>query len=101
MCVPVGREIGARFGTMFEVSLTRRADQFFASADKSLAKKLARCFDRLSAEPFSGNNVKALKGELFGCWRYRVGDWRVIYEVNQVTMVVNVITIAHRKDAYE
>ena len=86
---------------MFELRLSAKAVDFFAAVDKRLAKKLARCFGQLEANPFLGNNVKPLKGPLAGCWRYRVGDWRVFYEVNQATNVIQVRTIAHRKDAYE
>ena len=86
---------------MFEVVLSPSAAAFYAAADRPLALKLARCFRRLEAEPRHGNNVKRLKGEWSGYLRYRVGDWRVIYRVDDDANRVNVIVIAHRRAVYE
>jgi mRNA interferase RelE/StbE len=33
--------------------------------------------------------------------RIRIGDYRVIYEINDGRLVVTVITIGHRRDVYE
>jgi mRNA interferase RelE/StbE len=86
---------------MFEVVLSPEAAAFYSKADRPLALKLARCFRQLEAEPRRGNNVKRLKGEWSGYLRYRVGDWRVIYRVDDETHQVNVIVIAHRSEVYE
>ena len=34
-------------------------------------------------------------------WRVRVGEWRVLYVIDDAAKVVNVTRIAHRKDVYE
>ncbi len=44
---------------------------------------------------------KALKGELNEFWRYRVGDYRVICQIQDDRLVVLVVRAAHRKDVYE
>jgi mRNA interferase RelE/StbE len=85
---------------MFEVVLSPSAAAFFAAADRPLALKLARCFRRLEADPRRNNNIKHLKGEWAGYLRYRVGDWRVIYRIDDDTRV-SVVVIAHRRDVYE
>ncbi|HNT88027.1 MAG TPA: type II toxin-antitoxin system RelE/ParE family toxin [Candidatus Hydrogenedentes bacterium] len=33
-------------------------------------------------------------------WRIRVGDYRVIYEINDNRQLIDIIAIRHRKDAY-
>jgi mRNA interferase RelE/StbE len=86
---------------MFEVVLSPSAAEFYVAADRPLALKLARCFRRLEAEPRRGNNVKRLKGEWTGYLRYRVGDWRVIYRVDDMAKRVNVVVVAHRREVYE
>jgi len=86
---------------MFEVVLSPSAAEFYAAADRPLALKLARCFLRLEAEPRQGGNVKRLKGEWSGYLRYRVGDWRVIYRVDEDSDRVNVLVISHRREVYE
>lgn len=86
---------------MYEVILSPDAQRVYADADPVLARKLARCFERLEAEPRSGNNVKRLSGTWAGYLRYRVGDWRVIYRIDEPRAAVRVLVIAHRKEAYE
>ena len=86
---------------MYKLVLSRESERFFQRVDKPIAKKLARCFAALERDPRSGNNVKALKGRFTGAYRYRVGDLRVVYSINEATATVLVITIADRKDVYE
>lgn len=86
---------------MYRLVLSREAQRFYQCCDKPAARKLARCFAALEQNPRGGNNVKPLKGRFSGAFRYRVGDWRVVYTINDPTLTVFVITIANRKDVYE
>ncbi|MGB7160936.1 MAG: type II toxin-antitoxin system RelE/ParE family toxin [Tepidisphaeraceae bacterium] len=86
---------------MFEVILSPETQAFFAGADAPLARKLARCFAQLEHDPRRHNNVKRLSGALAGRLRYRVGDWRVIYRIDDRARQVHVLLIAHRSEVYE
>jgi mRNA interferase RelE/StbE len=86
---------------MFRVELSNEAQRFFDRCDKPVAKKLARCFQSLERNPRSGNNIKPLKGKFVGSYRYRVGDLRVVYTIDDRAVVVFVITIAKRSDVYD
>jgi mRNA interferase RelE/StbE len=55
----------------------------------------------LEKNPRQGNNLKPLKGKFAGSYRYRVGDLRIVYTVNDRAVTVFVITIAKRSDVYE
>jgi mRNA interferase RelE/StbE len=44
---------------------------------------------------------KALKGDLAGLWRYRVGDFRLIFSIEDQRLVVLVLKVGHRRDVYE
>jgi mRNA interferase RelE/StbE len=81
---------------MYRVELSAEAQRFYERCDRPLARKLARCFESLEKDPRAGNNVKALKGQYAGSFRYRVGDVRVVYTINEQTVTVFVITIAKR-----
>ena len=85
---------------MFEVELSREAQRFLERCDDAIAKKLARCFQALEQDPRAGNNVKALKGPLAGSYRYRIGDLRVVYTIDDPDETVFVITVAKRSDVY-
>ena len=86
---------------MFEVILSPEAAAFFAAADPPLARRLARCFAQLEHEPRHHNNIKRLSGAMAGRSRYRVGDWRVIFRIDDRARRVNVLLIAHRSEVYE
>jgi mRNA interferase RelE/StbE len=86
---------------MFDVVFAPEARDFYANADRPLARKLARCFESLEQTPRSGNNIKKLSGEFSGYLRYRIGDWRVIYRIDDGEKKVVVALIAHRREVYE
>ena len=44
---------------------------------------------------------KSLKGNLKDYWRYRIGDYRVIAEINDDEVKILIIEIGHRKDMYK
>jgi mRNA interferase RelE/StbE len=86
---------------MYELVLSAEAQKNYASADQALAKKIARCFEQLEQSPRYHPNIKPLKGDFAGYYRYRIGDYRVIYQVDDETNQVLVSTIVHRREAYE
>ena len=51
----------------------------------------------LLTKPFSGQK---LKGRYAGLWRLRSGNYRIIYEIKQDILVILILRISHRKDAY-
>ncbi len=59
--------------------------------------RLAAAIDRLAETPYLG---AALKGDLRGLRRLRAGDWRVLYEVREDELVVLVVRVAQRREAY-
>ena len=85
---------------MFEISLSNNATKFYQQADEKLSTNLNNAFDELSLNPYFGNNIKMLKGKLFGLYRYRLGNYRIVYSVEETIKVIAVIWIGKRKDAY-
>ncbi|HLO89079.1 MAG TPA: type II toxin-antitoxin system RelE/ParE family toxin [Nostocaceae cyanobacterium] len=86
---------------MYEVILHPDAQKFYVNADKALAKKIARCLQQLEQNPRLHPNIKALKGDYAGLYRYRIGDYRVIYSIEDQLVQVFVMAIAHRSEVYE
>lgn len=44
---------------------------------------------------------KALVGDKKGYWRYRVGTYRIIVDIQDNLVMIEIINIAHRRDVYE
>ena len=69
---------------------------------KNIYKKIYDfVYPQLRFNPFFGANIKKLKGEFEGLYRYRVGDFRIFYKIDKETIIVFVIDMDHRKDAYK
>jgi mRNA interferase RelE/StbE len=86
---------------VWEIDLTRPAEKVYDKASKNIRQRLDDCFEDLEQNPLYGNNVKALAGKLKGLYRYRVGDWRVIYRPKTERKIVEIIAILPRGDAYK
>lgn len=56
--------------------------------------------DRVAASGNPRQFGKPLSGDLKGWWRYRVGDYRIICDVQEQRLVVLVVKIGHRGDVY-
>ena len=66
--------------------------------DKTDTKTAGRIVKGIMKLPSKGD-IKALEGEYSGWFRLRVGDWRVIYTVENNTVMI--VDISLRGDAYK
>ncbi|MEA2111978.1 MAG: type II toxin-antitoxin system RelE/ParE family toxin, partial [Campylobacterota bacterium] len=67
--------------------------------DRSWQKKILEAIKtKLIKDPYIG---KKLVGDLSSYYRYRVNDYRVIYEILEDEIILVVIKIKHRKDVYK
>jgi len=82
----------------YSIRFTRRAQDDFDSLDKPLQHRLRPHIDRLAADPFPAGAKKLHSDEPF--YRIRVGDYRVVYQVERKQLIVVVIKVGHRKEVY-
>ncbi len=69
--------------------------------DRSTAQNLLRYMNRLLQQTEDPRQRgKALTANLSGLWRYRVGDYRVICQIEDDQLVVLVVGLSHRSDVY-
>ena len=68
-----------------------------------LFDSILKAVEKIRQHPTSprGNTVKRLTRDLKGMWRYRIGDFRLVYEPDDKRRVVHLMSISHRKDVYE
>ena len=78
--------------------------EFTTSAYKELKKlfpqqrlSIVRAIDKLHLNPRLGN-VRTMIG--IKSWRLRVGDYRVVYDILDNRLLVIIIRVRHREDAY-
>ena len=81
----------------YSVRVKGSAAKELASLPRDARERLIGAIDGLGDEPLAGS---ALKGGLRGLRRLRVGDYRIVYELLDDELVVLVVRVAHRRDAY-
>ena len=85
---------------MYKVVYLDQVEEDLKKFDKSTIKKiLVRIETYLATDPKGLG--KPLKGEFQGYWRYRWGDYRVIYKISEGEILILVLRISHRKDVYD
>ena len=81
------------------VFLSRRAEKFLRELrDANLYRRLRAAIDNLAQNARPSSCVK-LAGEP-DLYRIRVGDYRVVYQVNDMRLTLLVLSIGHRRDVY-
>ena len=82
----------------FEVSFARSARKDLESLPVEVADRILYRIERLTENPRPRGSVK-LQGRR-GLWRIRVGDYRVVYTVDEAACYVDITQIRHRRDVY-
>jgi mRNA interferase RelE/StbE len=83
----------------FGLTLGRQAKKEIKSLDTSTVKRLEDRLRQLSHNPFDPRISKPIKMKP-GRRTSRVGDWRIIYQVNESEMMMEVISLWPRGKAY-
>jgi mRNA interferase RelE/StbE len=85
----------------FKIAETKSFEKTKQQIDAKLYEKIRNVvYPQLKNNPFFGANIKKLKGEFDGVYRYRVGSYRLFYAVDNDQVIVFVIDLKKRKDAY-
>jgi len=66
--------------------------------NRATAGRIERAIESLSSSPRPRQTRKLIGGE--GSYRLRVGDYRVIYEIDDSERIVDITAIRHRREAY-
>ncbi len=82
----------------YRVVFSKGADRQLLKLSEKLQKRLVRAAESLEGTPRPPRSKK-LQGEK-NLWRIRVGDYRILYEIEDAKLVVLVIRLAHRKNVY-
>ena len=75
--------------------------QDFRGQQDRIQRKLATyVYPQLRASPYVGKNIKKLRDTVPDTWRYRIGDYRFFYTVNERQRLVLMLAADHRGRAY-
>ena len=82
----------------YTVIIVKKADKFFNSLPEPQFLALKKAINALADDPRPFGYIK-LTGE--SSYRIRVGDYRIIYNIFEDIITVEVININHRKEVYK
>jgi mRNA interferase RelE/StbE len=86
---------------VWTIDYTDTAKTQLRKLDKQAARRILDFMDeRVAARANPRNTGKALTGPLGGLWRYRVGDFRVICEIQDGALRVLVVQLGNRREVY-
>lgn len=83
----------------YSVEITDIALKQYRKINKPYSTLIKDKIDLLAEKGLQLNNIKQLTGEFKGLYRLRVGDYRIIFSLED--NLITVIAILHRKDAYQ
>ena len=83
---------------VYEVKFTPSADRTLNRLDLQDQRRIILRVEELAVNP-RPPGVKKLAGP-GDLWRIRVGDYRVIYQINDDILLVLIVTVGHRGDVY-
>ena len=86
----------------WRIELSETASKQLAKLDKVEAKRITKFLrQRLAVIENPRSTGKALTGPLGGMWRYRVGDYRLICEIQDGVLRILVVKIGNRREVYK
>lgn len=83
---------------MFQIEYTKGARKDLKKLDQATKERIGAAIDALSLEPHPIGSIKMVGSEAL--YRIRIGNYRVIYEVQNKILTVFIIKVGHRKDIY-
>ena len=85
---------------MFKIVFKRSAEKELSKLPTTVIRRIVPVIDDLAnnPRPIGSKKLEAQKDEL---WRVRVGDYRIVYLIEDVLQILEVQKVGHRKDIYK
>lgn len=87
---------------VWKVEFEKNALKELKKLDTTVAKRIVSFLSRVENLEDPRSIGEALKGSALNVfWKYRVGDYRLICEINDKRILIIVVKIGHRKSIYK
>ncbi len=78
---------------------SRRVEKEIANLPGGVRERTIRAIRKLAENP-RPRGARKLMGAMRGAWRIRVGDYRVIYDVDDAQQLVVILAVSRRREVY-
>ena len=85
---------------MYRIAYSKEAAKTLQRIPRNIAKLIREKLEMIAADPYADHaNAKKLQGR--EGYRMRVGDWRVIYKIQNEQLMIIVLKVAARGEIYK
>jgi mRNA interferase RelE/StbE len=86
----------------WRIEISQTAEKQLGKLDRAVARRIVTFLrERVSALDDPRSIGEALKGsELGEFWKYRVGDWRLICQIEDSRITIEVLRLGNRREVY-
>lgn len=85
----------------FELRFSATATKQLRNLDRSTASRIVDYLEAVAVLDAPFARGKGLTGEFRGVWRYRIGDYRVLCDVDRHHLVILTLEVSHRSKSYQ
>ena len=86
----------------YEVELSERFKKEFRKLDKYTQKIIRAWINKNLVETETPRlHGKGFTANRSGQWRYRIGDYRLICQINDSKLIILALSVGHRRDVYD
>lgn len=83
------------------IDFDKKAKKEFTGLDKSAQKQIDKFLLKLMKSANPKQFGEALKGNMQSFWRFRVGDYRLICNIEDKALTIVVLRVKHRREVYK
>jgi mRNA interferase RelE/StbE len=81
-----------------KVAFVKSAEKELLSLNKTLAQRILEKITLLEIDPHGQGSQKLAGGKGY---RIRIGDYRIVYTINNTSKIITIIKIGHRREVYK
>ena len=85
----------------WRIEIDKDVQREMKKLDKQVAKRITAELREVSQLDDPRSMGKGLTGNLAGLWRYRVGNYRIICDIEDGVLLILVVDVAHRREVYK
>lgn len=84
----------------WRIEVDKDVQRAMRKMDRQVARRITSKLREISLLDDPRSTGKALVGNMAGLWRYRVGDYRIVCDIEDAALLVLVVDVAHRREVY-
>ena len=94
----VGVQAGYGEPVSWSLSVAPAAERALRGLDPNVRRRIVAAIDALEVDPRPAASTKLVG--FSSRWRLRVGDYRILYDLNDRELIIVVVGLGHRREVY-